>query len=65
MKEAQDGRGASVQEIQRRSAEIGQLGATLREARWRHGEDAVAVLTPPQRGTLETAISPAVHGDAR
>ena len=49
MREAQSGRGASLQEIQRRSAELSELSATLREARWRHGLAAAAVLTEQQR----------------
>jgi len=51
MKEAQGGRGASLQEIQRRSANLRDLSATLREARWRHGLASTEVLTEQQRRT--------------
>ena len=51
MKEAQGGRGASLQEIQRRSANLRDLSATLREARWRHGLASAEVLTEQQRRT--------------
>jgi len=49
MKEAQEGRGASLQEIQRRSANLRDLSATLREARWRHALASAEVLTEQQR----------------
>jgi hypothetical protein len=51
MKEAQGGRGASLQEIQRRSSNLRDLSATLREARWRHGLASAEVLTEQQRRT--------------
>lgn len=51
MKEARDGRGASLPEIQRRSANLRELSATLREARWRHGLASAEVLTEQQRRT--------------
>lgn len=51
MKEAQGGRGASLQEIQRRSANLRGLSATLREARWQHGLASAEVLTEQQRRT--------------
>ena len=51
MKEAQGGRGASLQEIQRRSANLRDLSATLREARWQHGLASAEVLTEQQRRT--------------
>ena len=51
MKEAQGGRGASLQEIQRRSANLRDLSATLREARWQHGLGSAEVLTEQQRRT--------------
>jgi len=51
MKEAQGGRGASLQEIQRRSANLRDLSATLRETRWQHGLDSAEVLTEQQRRT--------------
>ena len=51
MKEAQGGRGANLQEIQRRSANLRDLSATLREARWQHGLASAEVLTEQQRRT--------------
>ena len=51
MKEAQGGRGASLQEIQQRSANLRALSALLREARWQHGLASAEVLTEPQRRT--------------
>ncbi len=51
MKEAQGGRGATLQEIQRRSANLRDLSATLREARRRHGLASAEVLTEQQRRT--------------
>lgn len=51
MKEAQGGRGASLLEIQRRSANLRDLSAALREARWRHGLASAEVLTEQQRRT--------------
>ena len=51
MKETQDGRGASLQEIQRRSANLRDLSATLRETRWQHGLASAEVLTEQQRRT--------------
>lgn len=56
VKEAQGSRGASFQEIQRRSANLRDLSATLREARRRHGLASAEVLTEQQRRT---------QGDAR
>ena len=56
MNEAQGGRGASLQEIQRRSANLRDLSATLRETRWQHGLASAEVLTEQQRRT---------HGDVR
>jgi hypothetical protein len=52
MSEAQGGRGASLQEIQRRSADVGELSAGLRERRRLHGEAAAGLLTDRQRMTL-------------
>ena len=51
MKEAQAGRGASLQEIQQRSANLRDLSAALREVRWRHGLASAEVLTEQQRRT--------------
>jgi len=45
-------RGASVAEIQRQSAEYRELSAALREARRRHADAALAVLTEAQRRSL-------------
>lgn len=47
--EAQAGTGASVEEIQRRSADYRELSAALREARRRHAEAAGAVLAEAER----------------
>ncbi len=51
-KQAQAGRGASVREIQQRSADYSHLSALLRERRRRHGEAALEVLTEDQRSRL-------------
>lgn len=51
MEEARDGRGASLQEIQGRSANLRDLSATLREARRQHGLASAEVLTEQQRRT--------------
>lgn len=59
MSEAQAGRGASFQEIQRRSADVSQLGALARERRRRHGEAAVGLLADRQRATLAQGPGPA------
>jgi hypothetical protein len=52
MKETQTSGGASVQEIQRRSAEFSSLSATLRERRQRHAEAALRLLDGWQRHRL-------------
>ena len=52
MSEARATRGASLQEIQRRSADIRELGAELREQRRRHGEAAAQNLANWQRRRL-------------
>ena len=52
MTEAQAGRGASLQEIQRRSADAGELGAWVREQRRLHGEAAAGLLADWQRAKL-------------
>jgi hypothetical protein len=49
---AQSARGASVQEIQQRSADYRELSATLRERRRLHGDAAARVLTEGQRDML-------------
>jgi hypothetical protein len=63
MKDAQATRGASVQEIQRRSAEYSQLSATLRERRRRHADAALAVLVGWQRDRLAHEGRPDVGRD--
>ncbi len=65
MKEAQAGSGASLQEIQRRSAEVGDLSAALRERRRLHSEDAARVLTGSQRQKLAPESSTATRGGDR
>ncbi|HSL51629.1 MAG TPA: hypothetical protein VK878_21365 [Candidatus Deferrimicrobiaceae bacterium] len=55
MKEAQGSRGASVQQIQQRSAEYSSLSATLRERRRRHSEAALQLLDGRQRHRLAGA----------
>jgi hypothetical protein len=61
MSQAQAGRGASLQEIQRRSADAGELGAWVREQRRLHGEAAAGLLADWQRAKLahETPVVPA------
>lgn len=63
MSEAQAGRGASLQEIQRRSAEAGELGALLRERRRLHGETATGLLVAWQRAKLAEATMVPAGGD--
>ena len=64
MKEAQGSRGASIQEMQRRSAEFSQLSAELRERRQRHSEAALRVLADWQRQRLARSRSPVIEGRA-
>jgi hypothetical protein len=65
MDEARAAGRTSVAEIQRRSAEIGELSAALREQRRRHAEAASEILTEWQRARLhELGISPA-RGEQR
>lgn len=64
MREAQAGGGASVQEIQRRSADLRELSEVLRERRQRHAEVALDVLTDSQRQMLSTSAASARHGGA-
>ena len=52
MSEAQARRGATLGEIQRRSADAIELGARLRERRQLHGEAAAGLLTDRQRMSL-------------
>jgi hypothetical protein len=49
---AKAGGGASLPEIQRRSAELQRLGAELREGRRAHSRQALELLTDAQRSTL-------------
>lgn len=55
MEEAKASRGASVQEIQRRSAELRNLGALLRERRQQHSDASVGLLAGWQRQRPATA----------
>jgi hypothetical protein len=52
MNEAQHGRGTTLQELQRRTAEVATLSAGLMERRRRHAEAAIAVLDARQRAAL-------------
>ena len=61
MKEVQGGRGASVQEIQRRSTEFSQLSAQLRQRRQHHAEAALYVLTDWQRQRLAQSRPPVIE----
>ncbi len=63
--EARAAKGASVGEIQRRSAEFRELSAALRERRRLHGEAAAGVLTDTQRQTLWTLTSRDIQGGTR
>lgn len=56
MREAQAGGKASLQEIQRRSAEFTERSAALRERRKRHAVRAASLLTEAQRRILAQAI---------
>jgi hypothetical protein len=53
MEGASASRGASVQEIERRSADLRRLGAILRERRREHADAAVGVLAEWQRRRLD------------
>jgi hypothetical protein len=55
----------SLQEIQRRSAEISELSATLRERRQRHVEAAAAILTDWQRTKLGEVTRAVAAGGQR
>ena len=56
MSEAQERRGTSLQEIQRRSADISELSAGLRDQRRLHGQAAAGLLTDRQRQRLAHPI---------
>ncbi len=60
MASAQSARGASLQEIQQRSADYRELSAAVRERRHLHGEVAARVLTEGQRDILARAP---LHGN--
>ena len=59
--EAQHQKGASLPEIQRRSAEFSQLSAELRERRRHHADVALGVLTEGQRQRLAQPRPPVVE----
>jgi hypothetical protein len=65
MKDAQGSGGASVQQIQQRSAEFSSLSATLRERRQRHSEAALQLLDGWQRHRLAGAEAGAAVGRDR
>ena len=56
MSEAQGKRGASLQEIQQRSADVSELSARLRDQRRLHGQAAAGLLTDRQRQRLAHPI---------
>ena len=62
MGEAQTGRGTTLAEIQRRSAEIATLGRALREEVRLHGEAVARLLTDGQRERLGQMAPPAARG---
>jgi hypothetical protein len=62
--EARSGGGASVPELQRRSADLQALGAELRERRAAHSRQAVETLTDAQRDALRREPVNAVGGRA-
>ncbi len=57
MQETQAGGKTSVQEIQRRSADLQSLSVALRERRQLHVEEATRLLTPIQRQKLSAGTS--------
>lgn len=59
------GRRASLQELQRRTAEVSDLGAALRERRRRHAEAAARVLSDGQRAGLTRTTSHVTSGGNR
>jgi len=65
MKEAQAGGRTSLQEIQRRSAEVGELSASLRERRLLHAKAAARGLTESQLRELASLLSPDPSGGNR
>jgi hypothetical protein len=65
MRESQAGRGTTLQEIQRRSADVRELSAALRERRLLHGEAVARVLTEAQRRALGLLSSQGTSGGGR
>lgn len=65
MEEAQDRRGATLAELQRRSAEYRELSAELRERRLRHAREALALLTAAQRQAVSPASTSSTPGEPR
>ncbi len=65
MKETQAGGKTSVQEIQRRSADLQSLSAALRERRQIHSEKAARILTAIQRQQLSAGTSTEPPGGIR
>jgi len=65
MQEAQAGKGTSLQEIERRSADVRDLSAALRERRLLHTGAVAQVLTEAQRRTLGLPPSPETSGGGR
>ncbi len=55
----------SVLEIQRRSEDVGRLGAALRQEREQHSKAAVQILTKIQRGALLASSTPNASGGER
>ena len=64
MQEAQAGGKTSVQEIQRRSADLRELSETLRERRQLYAEAALEILTDSQRRMLSTLAASRGQGGA-
>lgn len=65
MKEARDRRGASLAELQRRSAGYRELSAALRERRLRHADEALALLTESHRRAVSPAPTSSTSGEQR
>ncbi len=64
MAQAKSGGGASMQEVQRQSADLRALSAELRERRIAHSARAVEILTGAQRQTLRGHSSDSPGGGA-
>jgi septal ring factor EnvC (AmiA/AmiB activator) len=65
MQEARASKGTTLQEIQRRSADVRDLSAALRERRLLHGGAVAQALTEAQRRTLGLPPSPETSGGGR